>query len=115
MARRGRRGTLSPKTYFPATGDQLQMAGMLWECAKSNTATTPSGDKIRYAMLLGFPSGEDTVVPMVVHDQEDPSWTQNILSETETILRRIPGDAPTFRAYDWSKESNTWRQRLDES
>ena len=115
MARRGRRGSLSPKTYFPATGDQLQMEDMLWECAKSNTVSTPKGEKIRYAMLLGFPPGEDHVVPMVVHDQDDPAWTENILEETQTIHRRIPGDEVTFRIYDWSKNSKTWQQRLDES
>lgn len=112
MARRGRRGSLSPKTYFPATGDQLQMDGMLWECAKSNTVQTPRGDKIRYAMLLGFPAGEDEVIPLVVHDQDDKVWTSNILEEADTILRRVPGKE--FRIYDWNKDSKTWKQRLED-
>lgn len=116
MARRGRRGSLSPKTYFPGTGDQLQMDGMLWECAKSNTASTPRGDKVRYALLLGFPAGEDEVVPITVHDQSDDTWTDSILAETVTIMRRIPGtDSPTFRVYDWNSDSRTWQQRLEDS
>lgn len=114
MARRGRRGTLTAKTYFPSTGDQMQMEDILWECAKSNTVSTPRGEKIRYAMLLGFPSGEDTVIPMVVHDQDDHTWKDMILEETETILRRIPGDPVTFRTYDWNKDTKTWRQRLED-
>ena len=113
--RRGRRGSLSPKTYFPSTGDQLQMDGMLWECAKANTVTTPRGQKVRYAMLLGFPAGEDDVIPLTVHDQEDTTWTENILGETVSIMRRIPGAETTFRVYDWNAESKTWRQRLDEA
>lgn len=112
MARRGRRGSLSPKTYFPATGDQLQMDDMLWECAKSNTVSTPQGSKIRYAMLLGFPPGEDSVIPMVVHDQNDHTWKDMILEETNTILRRVPGKE--FRVYDWNKDSETWKQRLED-
>ena len=115
MARRGRRGSLSPKTYFPATGDQLKMDGMLWECAKSNTATLNNSNKVRYALLLGYAAGEDEVVPLAVHDRGDPLWTDNILGETETIFRRIPGEDPTFRIYDWNKDSKTWQQRLEDS
>lgn len=115
MARRGRRGSLSPKTYFPGTGDQMQTDNILWECAKSNAVVTPQGDKIRYAMLLGFTAGEDQVLPMVIHDQKDETWVAGILEDTKTIMRRIPGEVVTFRVYDWNKESGTWQQRLDES
>jgi hypothetical protein len=93
----------------------MKMDGMLWECAKSNTVQTPRGNKIRYAMLLGFSPGEDEVVPIVVHDQDDDTWRDNILGETDTILRRIPGEEPTFRVYDWNKDSSTWQQRLEDA
>lgn len=88
------------------------MDDMLWECAKSNTVSTPQGSKIRYAMLLGFPPGEDSVIPMVVHDQNDHTWKDMILEETNTILRRVPGKE--FRVYDWNKDSETWKQRLED-
>ena len=115
MARRGRRGSLSPKTYFPATGDQIQNEDILWECAKSNTVSTPKGQKVRYAILLGFSPDSDDAVPLVVHDQQDNVWVDGVLPEAKTILRRIPGQTPTFRMYDWNRETSTWQQRLDDA
>ena len=115
MARRGRRGSLSPKTYFPATGDQMKTPDVLWECAKSNTVTTPRGDRIRYAILLGFSPEAEDVIPIVVHDQNDVSWRDEVLADTNTILRRIPGEDVTFRVYDWNRDSSTWQQRLEDS
>ena len=116
MARRGRRGSLSPTTYFPSTGDQLQIteAGLLWECAKSNTATTPRGDKVRYALLLGLLADDDEVIVMAIHDQDDRVW----LEEVDVIHRRLPGgtdDAIRLRSYDWNKSTKTWQQQLQDA
>jgi hypothetical protein len=91
------------------------MEGILWECAKSNKIRLKSGDTVRYALLLGYAPGEDGFVPLAVHGKDDPLWKTNILEETETIHRRIPGEVTTFRVYDWSKESQTWLQRLQDS
>jgi len=111
MARRGRRGSLSPKTYFPSTGDQLQLTeeGLLWECAKSNTTTTSRGEKIRYALLIGLLADDDDLVIMSIHDRDDRVW----LDDVDVIHRRIPNkEEPTLRSYDWNEESRTWQQRL---
>lgn len=114
MARRGRRGSLSPKTYFPSTGDQLQLTeeGLLWECAKSNTTTTSRGEKIRYALLIGLLADDDDLIVLAIHDRDERIW----LDDVDVIHRRIVGEeGPLLRSYDWSKESQTWKQRLEDS
>jgi hypothetical protein len=90
---------------------QITEAGMLWECAKSNKATTPSGEKIRYALLMGHVAGEDETIILSIHDRDDREW----LDEVDVIHRRITLPDPTFRIYDWSKDTNTWRQRLEDT
>jgi len=112
MARRGRRGTLSPKTYFPSTGDQLECTsvGLLWECAKSNTSETPRGTKVRYALLMGFSPDHDEPVLQAIHDQDERGW----LHAVEVIRRRVKSD-DTMRTYDWDPETSTWKQRLEDA
>ena len=112
MARRGRRGSLSPKTYFPSTGDQLQLTdeGLLWECLKSNT-TAARGEKIRYALLIGLLADEDDHVVMSIHDKDERVW----LDDVDVIHRRIPGGSPPLRSYDWNEGTQTWQQRLEDS
>ena len=110
MARRGRRGSLSRKTYFPATGDQLQNkgAGLLWECAKSNTAKTPRGEIIRYALLIGHVAGEDSEIILSIDDKDDRMW----LDDVDLIHRRV--NPEITRSYQWNPESSTWQQQLED-
>jgi hypothetical protein len=110
MARRGRRGSLSRKTYFPATGDQLQSTdnGLLWECAKSNTAQTPRGEKVRYGLLVGHIAGEDEEIILSIDDRDDRGW----LDEVDTIHRRV--NPEIIRSYLWNPETSSWQQKLED-
>lgn len=111
MARRGRRGTLSSKTYFPATGDQLQKTrfGVLWECAKSNTAQTPAGDKVRYAFLMGFSPEQDEIQFRSIHEFDGKEWLEGI-----DLIRRRISSTDSFREYKFDWETGTWKQTLEE-
>jgi hypothetical protein len=118
MARRGRRGSLSPKTYFPSTGDQLQLTeeGLLWECAKSNSIAPRAGhkgEKIRYALLVGVLAESTEEIVMAIHDRDDRDW----LDDVDVIHRRIPSGlmGSSLRSYDWNEETRTWQQRLQDS
>ena len=112
MARKGRRGSLSKKTYFPGTGDELENhdGGIVWYCAKSNTYKE-EGLKVRYALLLGTSSEMDEKLPWAVQEGDEREWLNGI----NTIRRKLPGEGePFFRVYDWNKDSGTWQQRMEE-
>ena len=110
--RKGRVGALSPQTYFPGTGDHLEdpVDGIVWVCAKSNSYSDPhSGDKFRYALLIGRMHDSDESIPIAIHDSDEREW----LAEIRTIRRRLQG-SDDFRDYDWNEATNTWRQRIPE-
>ena len=110
---KGRIGALSPKTYFPATGDQLEFeTAAVWECAKSNTYSIPEEVSdigvVRYALLLKYAKGDVVAIRCLLSSSEDDRlW----LSGARAVHRRIPNRG--FRTYDWNGETNTWRQRKD--
>tara|TARA_Y100000034_G_C6862181_1_gene392525 strand:+ start:470 stop:790 length:321 start_codon:yes stop_codon:yes gene_type:complete len=103
MARRGRRGSLSPKTFFPATGDQLEDPedGIVWVCGKSNNLQDEhTGEKVRYALLIGRSSGFDESLFLPICDQ-DKSWMEGIV-----VIRRKNGSG--FKTYSLSESRGTW-------
>ena len=108
MARRGRRGSLSETTYFPSTGDELEdhVLGIVWKCAKANKYEH-EGETFKYALLLGISSEFEGALPKAIHND-----TTDYLEGIETIRRRI--DENTVRIYDWSTDSGTWQQRMEE-
>jgi len=113
MARRGRRGALSRETYFPGTGDQLEdpSDGVIWVCAKSNTYIDEhTGERFRYALLVGRSSEFDESIPRTIHSETDSSeWLEGI----QSIRRRVPG-LEDFRVYDLNRATGTWQQRIPE-
>ncbi len=116
MARKGRRGALSRETYFPGTGDQLEdpFEGVVWICAKANTYTDPhTGQKFRYALLVGRSSAFDESIPRTIHSEEDPSgWLEGVTTIRRRLSHITVGD--TYRIYDFSEATGTWQQRIEE-
>jgi hypothetical protein len=101
---RGRVGSLSLKTYFPDTGDQMEdpKGGVVWSCVRSNTFTDSSGEKILYGLLMGKTSDDEVVYEPI--SSLDKKWLHGV----QTIRREIVEGA--WRVYNWSEETGTWRQ-----
>lgn len=92
-----RKGSLSPRTYFPARGDILmdETSGTAWECKRSNAHPLDEG-KIRYGLLQGFAGGDTWW--RAVHSF-DPTW----LDAIDTIERK-------GKTYAKNEKTRTWQE-----
>lgn len=84
----GRKGFLTPKTYFPKKYDVLVNVeeGSNWTCERNHQFEDgKTGETVRYAFLVGrHPDLGDTPIPMIWHDRMD---MEKELSEYDSILR----------------------------
>ena len=114
MARRGRTGSLSPKTYFPKTGDSLDVRGgdEVYHCLRQNNVVY-RGTTVRYCLLSATaPSWGDTVVFFTFHDDGEVELGE-LLKNVNSITRpRSKG--PGSITYEWDKQSRTWVQSSDD-
>lgn len=95
------KGYLSPKTYFPATGDILvedhpEDGLVSWECVRSNTYTSDAGVKHRYALLATTFDGDDDVSLWAVTSQEMPDTLDNCV----VTLKRRPSKDEDHKTYN---------------
>lgn len=107
-----RKGSLSAKTFFPNTGDQLvnEEEGIFWECVRSNSYVEEGPEvegkqtkiMVRYALLKGV-SG-DEVLWWAITDQGEKTWLTNIC----TINRRVKDDE--LRMYTYNTDTGTWQE-----
>lgn len=73
MGRARGRGYLSPKTFFPKTGDLLISTEeeQTWECARANSYVDRYGVKHKYALLVCHVSEAELVSLITLHSQMD--------------------------------------------
>ena len=125
MARTGRIGSLSPKTYFPRTGDQLVFDnGILAVCAKANSVTNPftNGD-VRYGLMcisreVYGEEGEWLPIDDVVSETGEMEWIRELEAAADSglvsIRRRLPAgdrvDGKECREYKKNDATGTWQQ-----
>ena len=102
-----KRATLSPKTYWPLTGDMLEnhSEGIVWEFKSNTYVDDVSGLKIRYGILLG--RHPDFEVPAVkpICDQDPKGWLEGI----NVIHRKVRAD--TFVPFDFDEVAGNWKER----
>jgi len=114
MARRGRTGSLSPKTYFPRTGDTLDVKGSseVYKCLRQNNIVF-KGETVRYSLLVATsPDWDDAVVFFTFHDDGDTALHE-LMKSIQTITRpRSKGEGSI--SYEWDRRSNTWIQSEDQ-
>jgi hypothetical protein len=107
MVRRPRKGSLSKKTYFPNTGDQLENPeeGIIWECAKANKWRDPkTGTIYRYGLLVGrTPELADPILWAISSNDGSP-WLDGI----DTINRK--NGAEELKRYEFNWETETWQE-----
>jgi hypothetical protein len=96
-----RKGALTKKTYFPSNGDVLeeQGGGAIWECVRTNGYISPSGEKMRYGLLIGKVPDMEASIPVTIHDQDGSPWLDGI-----GIIKR--GE----KTYVWNIDSGTWQE-----
>jgi hypothetical protein len=101
---RGRIGSLSRKTFFPGTGDQMENTadGIVFACVRSNKFET-NGSVIQYGLLQGVSSDGETFFRSI--DSEDKDWLNGV-----TTIRRLLQAEGVWRTYTWAEETGTWRQ-----
>jgi hypothetical protein len=104
----GRSGALSPKTYWPGSGDILENVedGILWEISKAHSKLDEeSGETVRYVLLLGRHPDFDEPIVDVMHDHGDPKLA-DLLETIDVIHRKKSGG---HVKYEWNDASETWR------
>lgn len=83
-----RRGSLSPKTYFPKKGDVFLNTGegSTWTCERvSKIQDKQTGDSFKVAMFIGHhPDLEGRAIPLVINSSED---IRRRLEDYDRILR----------------------------
>ena len=114
MARRGRTGSLSPKTYFPKTGDTLDEQGssVVYNCLRQNNVIF-KGETVRYSLLVASsPDWNGAVVFFTFHDDGDIGLHE-LLKHVQTITRpRSKGEGSI--SYEWNRGSKTWTQQEED-
>lgn len=111
MARRGRTGSLSPKTYFPRTGDILDVKGCneVYECLRQNNIIF-RGETVRYSLLVASsPDWDGALVFFTFHDDGDTALYE-LLKSIQTITRPRSKGEGAIR-YEWDRSTGTWIQR----
>ncbi len=114
MARRGRTGSLSPTTYFPRTGDTLDVKGSneVYKCLRQNNVVF-RGETVRYSLLVASsPDWDDAIVFFTFHDDGDIALHE-LMKSVQTITRPRSKGEGSIR-YEWDRRSNTWMQRENE-
>lgn len=114
MARRGRTGSLSPKTYFPRTGDSLDVEGSneVYTCLRQNNVVF-RGVTVRYSLLAATsPDWDDAVVFCTYHDDGDMALHE-LLKSVKAITRPRSKGEGSIR-YEWDRSTRTWLQAEDE-
>ena len=113
MAKRGRTGSLSPKTFFPKTGDSYDIKGSseVYECLRQNNIVD-KGKTIKYCLLVGTDPNIGYTIFLTFHDQDDPALSE-FADLVKTIVRpRSKG--PGCIRYSWNRGSQTWIQTEEE-
>lgn len=107
MARRGRTGSLTTKTYFPRTGDTLDIKGCndVYHCVRQNNVVF-RGTTIRYCLLAATnPDWGSTAIYITFHDDND-SALKEFLKTVEKITRpRSKGEGSITYVYQRSSGS----------
>lgn len=102
-------GALSPKTYFPRNGDQLEDwdAGICWECRKAHTYLDDlTGETIKYALLIGRVEDlGDTPIPKIPVS----TLSNEYLNEID-VIRRTKGGVT--KVYKWNETRETWQEAI---
>jgi len=101
-----RKGSLSVKTYFPNSGDQLEnhREGIVWECGRSNNYDNkPTNEKFKYGLLIGRSSEIDDPVLWAIHDRDQSPWLDHI----DIIHRRV---GTSKKTYYYNESTKTWQE-----
>lgn len=105
-----RKGALTKKTFFPATGDILEdpASGISWECARANTYRhEKDGTKVRYGMLVADPpadSGVTDLLTWAITDQDESPWLDGV----QFIHRKIAEGE--YKKYTLNDATGTWQE-----
>lgn len=105
-----RKGALSPKTYFPNTGDILEDVneGISWENVRVNTYRHPDGTKIRYGLLVAQPpadSGVEELLTWAISDRDGSPWLDGV-----QFIHRKSGESE-YKKYTLNEETGTWQEQ----
>lgn len=105
---RGRTGSLSPKTYFPKTGDLLEdhTSKITWQCLRLNSAAF-EGVLIKWVILVGK-LHDDSLTYLTLVDQE--SSVCKSFFDTIDVIHRKRSKGTGLITYKKYKGSTTWLQ-----
>ena len=110
MARRGRTGSISPKTYFPRTGDSLDVRGSneVFYCLRQNNVVF-RGETVRYCLLVATsPDWDDAVIFSTYHDDGSLELSELLKSIVKITRPRSKGEGSI--TYVWNRTTQTWMQ-----
>lgn len=104
-----RKGALTKKTYFPNVGDMLEdvSSGISWECVRTNTFRSTSGQKVRYGLLTASPpadSGVEDLLTWAITDRDDSPWLEDV-----SFIHRKMGEEG-FKKYSLNTDTGTWQE-----